>query len=410
MAGASAIAAALTNHATRSKGLYLDGLDVIASPTTLGNSYGVDVSSITVVDEGPGQVSEMTFTIDDPASEITLRAGMLIRFHDHTRDLPIFTGFIASWAASVLGTGRRWEVRAAGLESLLDWIYVPGFTIASGTDPIAAVQMIAAAGLGVGYPLRAVNGGTGLSSYTSPIGFGPSPGGSGIGSACVIPSGTLRQALDSFLAFYAADQPDLGFLGYYIVATVDVFGGLRVYRLQNDTSVATGGNSTLLDYRQPSLSSAGANKPSETSYQIDAFAPAAAYVTGSGFGTGIVGAGSGIVGPTITIGDANSTTAERRQAIGRAALNATTGKLLSGSVSSEGAYNIGTSANQGHAGIYMTLRDDSVGLTNPGVIVLMQTITKTFAASGEETWRIRFGGRTTASGLIRSLTAGQIVA
>jgi hypothetical protein len=398
MPNAAVIAAALTDHSSRSKALWIGGVDVIASPT---HTYGIDPTSVRVVEAGPGQVSSLSAVLVDPTQQIALSPGMIVQFWDLVLDLPIFAGFIQGYTAESYGLTPSYAVECVGIEILLDWMYVPTFTIPIGTGYDNAVQMVASAAVGIGVGLRWATdtSGAGLSSVAFPVGSGLSnfP----TASVCTIPGGSLRQALQFLGAFFFADSIAQGtpLFALQWQATIDFYGGLRWY----NTQLAVGANGRL-DAGLTTLRSDGANKPSATRYGVNTSAsPRAVYVIGTGGGTGAVGDGSGMPGQTVQVNDANSVSVNARTGIAAQYLGSPL-SVLTGTVVAEGSVTMGTFAAQKRAGDFLDLLDSQVGLSAL-VRFPTQRITKTFANSGEETWTIDFGGEIPSGvNLMRRLT------
>lgn len=191
MAGAAIIAAALAGGTSPFRMLWVGGLDVWNQPgATKGQAYGVDVDSVTVREAAAGQVSDMTFAIDDPAKTCILPAdGDLVRFHDASYDRPHFLGVVARFAVETAGLGRRITVWADGIESILDRSIVVSLTIASGTALHTAYQSVLANAVGIGWPWN----GLGTSTvWPEPDGILTS--GNAIGSDVDVSGLTIRQA------------------------------------------------------------------------------------------------------------------------------------------------------------------------------------------------------------------------
>lgn len=387
----------------RKRALWINGLDVSASRTPGGNSYGTDPESISVTEIASGGASALEFTITDPAIEVSVSVGQFVLYWDLVKDLPIFAGYVDTFDFHQLGVGREITVSCIGIEAALDWMYVPGFTIPSGTELHAGFQMIAAAAGGIGVPLNAAFDPVGTVSVVgTPVGIGF--GGSSTSAACVIPDGTLRQALETYAAFLLGVELAGFTITVQIVVSVDFFLGLRIYRFE-----PTNGSGTASDLGLVTLRSDTVGKlPSNHHRSVNGSGILrSVYVSGSGSGTGFVGDGSGIVGPTGAISDANSTSADRRNGIGRAALGKTIAGV-SGDVTWEGA-TLNTLSLQRRAGGYLDLLDPQVDVASLTRYPI-ESIDKTWAPSGEETWVIHYGGAITsaskpkASHVLKSLT------
>src|SRR5437764_337656 len=112
------IAAAIMNNLnvglSRTKSLCIDGLDVLRNPTSTGNTFAVPIESIQVIEAGPGQVSGLSFVIEDPQGEVSIVAGQYVLFMDNVLDMPIFAGWVASYDVSAFGVGRAIKVECDG--------------------------------------------------------------------------------------------------------------------------------------------------------------------------------------------------------------------------------------------------------------------------------------------------------
>lgn len=408
---APVVAAALTSGGSRSKGLYLNGLDVIASPVK-GNSYGVAVDSVKVREVAAGQVSSLECVVSDPQAELTVFPGMLVRYEDFTQAFPILTGFLDDWSASAWGIGRRIVLQVRGVETILDWCYVPALTIAAGTEAHAGVQAIAAQAYGVGAP--ALNTATPQppvvgSSQAFPLQLGFTLGSVVTSSSWSWAGGTLRRALQGFLDALLVDVvgvvPGFGGGGIRYGVTIDPWLGLRVFR--TDFGRPTG----ALDCAGITLAQSGASgRPADTQHGTNgAGAARQAVVTGPG-GTFIVSDGSGVPGPTVAISDTNATSAARGQAIGYAKL-ATDSLGTGGSVVADGTVTLVTGGVQRRAwGSALDLTDAQAGASTAadGTYPIV-AIEKAFQASGDEVWTIAYGTEEPrGSQLLRRLTADTI--
>lgn len=123
MPSAAVVAAALTNHAARTWGLFLDGLDVSKEPATPAR-YAVLMDSVRLHVDGNGDgVGTLTFSIDDPSNVITVQTGMQVRMHYLTSDNPYFLGYVDRYSVRPdLGqVGRVWDVSCVSISTVLDW-------------------------------------------------------------------------------------------------------------------------------------------------------------------------------------------------------------------------------------------------------------------------------------------------
>lgn len=180
MPSAAIIGAALTDHSERFAGLWVGGVDVSKEPGGGEPGYGVEEHTIEVSEVGPGGVSSMTFTIDDPNSQIEVLAGMDVRYEIFgnaffSRFGPVFRGWVDSFTYTPAfgDQGRTIEVQCIGPEAFLDWsLTAAAFAIPVGTNVTDAIQTILGWGTGVNVPYRgfAVGGTTQEDSdYEEPI-------------------------------------------------------------------------------------------------------------------------------------------------------------------------------------------------------------------------------------------------
>ena len=395
MPGAAAIAAQQgIGLPARLYSLRIEGLDVIAQPAL---SYGVAPESIIVVEAAAGDVSSMSFVIDDSTSQISVSPGQYVRFDDLGFDMPLFVGWVETYGVNDWGEGRQITVQCVGLETLLDWLYVPAFTIPAGTASTDVWQRLLAAAYGVGFPL---NGSwNAFSTVAQPIGDSaavtcPSP--------VAIPAGSLRQAGEAWLAAMA------GFGNGYaslVRVSIDFWGGYRVWN-------HAVGTASPADYATIAVSTAADPRPSMTSYQVGNAQARQAAIT-QGANITLANDGSGIPGPFLAASNQNATTNDGRVVLGRALLAAqgpsyTGNTTIVQSRARLATTGVGSSAAQRRPGSVMTLTELNVGAN---LATIAQRITKTFVDSGEETWVIDFGGalRQYGTALIRKMTPGVFV-
>jgi hypothetical protein len=222
---APTIAAALMIPASHAWSLWIDGLDVIRKPGTTGNGYGTLIETVEVTEAGPGRVSAMTFTIEDPLIEVTVASGAYVVLWDHTNDVPAFAGFLMTPRYQPEAIGRVIACRAIGIEAILDWATVASFTPPSATFLGTAIQAaVAAAAMPPGVP--ALNStAAAASSQANPIGITSLPP----TVATAVGPGTLRQVIQAMI-----DRASTGYLGTeagtVVNFTIDAYGGLRVWR------------------------------------------------------------------------------------------------------------------------------------------------------------------------------------
>lgn len=222
MPNAAIIAAALTDASAHPVGIFIDSLDVVEEPSS--HRYGVVWDSIRINEAGPGGVSSMSFTIDDPSRLITIATNAVVFAYDFTNSLPMFLGWVQSVDTEpAFGQrGRFHAVTAFGIESILDNVIVPTFTMDLGAInyPYAVLQSFASSA-----PLRALANPPNDSSQAFPLGTGSAPGLNWTGSTQPDLNGlSIRRAWDSW---WAANQVPVGFS--QAVVTVDFYSGLRLW-------------------------------------------------------------------------------------------------------------------------------------------------------------------------------------
>jgi len=398
---APAIVAALSlGLPARTKGLYVDGLDVLREPGAAGGRYGVDIETIQLVEQGYGQVSSLSFTIDDPAGVVSITDGATVRFQDITRNVPLFLGYVETFSPVALGPSRAIEVTCIGIESVLDWMVLPtAVTFPIGALFEDAVASVVALSTGIGAPLKVASRRNQQSNQEFPTAL------SGVGVSTLqgpvtVPAGTLRQALQTLAAAWIAafDPGGVAFLD--VPASVDFYGGLRMAHLTNPQ---TANGWRTVDYATLTVSVAAARAPSGTQHTTDASgAVRGVWVNGgSAPGTGLVMDGTGKPGPIAVVSEPNSTTAESRLAAALAYMGSNS-VLLSGEVTLEETANAGAAGAEYRAGGKMTITDANLGVTARTYI--MASIAKSFTPSGSEVWTITYGATAKGSQFIRQLT------
>lgn len=369
-----------------SKTLTMDGLSVGIKAGATGNGYGVPIDSVRVFEAGPGRVSTMAFTIEDPAGEVSVAADQFVRFHDTVLDKPIFAGWVESVSVQAMGIGRSISVTCVGMEILLDWVQVPSITAAVGADIAATVQALISQATGTGLAM--------MNTAVTSLGLSANP------DPVTSDAGSLRQALKqlygkNFATVYSMPETSLSF--------VVTFDGYLVWVLDQNPSTPTRDNA-MGPSGPITLSSAGPVRPSGTSYQVDGTAPAGVVVTGTG-GVSVVMSGRSS-GRVDALSDTTLATDAQRRAAGLAYLNANN-ISTTGRVSAEGTVSISSGIGQRAWNCKLVLTDTQVGMNSTAYIT---GITKTFTP-GQETWDIEFGrsSASTAAEYLRVLTRTQNV-
>jgi hypothetical protein len=363
--------------------LFVDSLDVLKEPGTATNRYGVPLDSIIVTENGPGNVSSMSFTIEDPSSAVTVANGDTVLYYDHTNSLPEFRGFVQSFTVSVFGTGRRWEITATGVEALLDWMVLPlDVTFASGTEAYAAVQSLAAQATGVGVALNtAAASGAGFgSAIATPVGkLDSSP--PTLSAAVTVTAGTtlreaIRQISDNLTGgLNPATQP--------IFATVDFWLGLRYFGWA--IGVSDYADLTIVD------TVTGPIQAADLAHESDAGGVVrGVYVKGgNAAGSGPVSDGSGLPGQWATLEDSTLLTGDARDIAARAYL-ADKAQSVRGTFARETFTDTSTTSAHIQAGAFVTLTDAQVGLSAASYRIF--SISKRYFGARLETWTIAYGG------------------
>ena len=396
---------AQTQSASRPKALYLGAVDVLTSRgATGGNNSGVPIESIHVSEEGAGNVSSMTFVIDDPQKTITISDGMDVRYMDSARDYPIFVGWVQQWTVhSDFGTiGRQYIVTAQGPEALLDWAVVPSdVTFALGTTLQAAVQGLAGVAVGIG-PLRALSTASVTnSSIAAPV-AGTSASVTLLSAVTVSAGTTLREGIRQLAAQTVPGAGGYGFSQASTwTSTVDMYFGLRLF-----ADDPLGGNMAGLTSIFLTAGDLVAS-PAVLEYTIESSPVRAVVVKGTGV-TVLIADGSGLVGQTAVLSDSNLTTLAMAQAAGVAYL-AQFAVNVRGSVGWQSAPvgSVNTSSVQIRPGSTLQIIDASVGLAGEQRRIF--TIERTYTADGREDWTMSFGGAIpSAMNLLRRLTRGTL--
>ncbi len=418
MLGAVLAAGPAAGLPARTKGLYVDGLDVLLAPALFpgaGNRMGVPIESVKVQELGPGGVSSMTFVVEDPtASAFAAVEGSEVRLEDLANGYTIFRGWIQSWDVepSHGEQGRTWTITCIGPEALLDWGAVTTTSLSWAIDDMRntfdyIVARILAASTGYG-PLRAAavdDDTTQVSSAAFPVMNLANGITAGYSSALTIQIGTtIREAIrQAFAALNAMRQGSRSVFAYSgpidLVVTVDMQLNLRVW-YPKDPSLGT--------VQAPSDYSAlvATNTPGSSTnteglkYSVDASSiPRGVIVTGTGV-TVVTMDGSGRPGPVQIITDPTITTVVAATSAGRAYLAGRRAGIRGSYRWTDRAPTIGA-----HTGSKLTLTDNRViGLVPLDTPVF--GIDRTFTGARED-WTITFGGLPrSAARILRRWTRG----
>ena len=406
---APVVAAALTNHAAHHWSLLLDGLDLIPPPGVKG---GVLIDSVDLTVAGPGDVSGLSFTVNDPLKAYTVTDGQRVLFWDNELGYPLFLGQVNAWAPKARGLGRVIDVDCVGVEALADWLALPAaLTIAAGTAEPAAIQQAYTACTGLGWPLNIANGA--LCTTAAPISNGE--GNVLVYDVELAAGTTFREAHRLISASGEADSLD----PHPRALTIDFYGGVRSW---TDDYISPGA------YTHSTWEEAGclfvddragmAAGIERVASGLELGYTGAKYrqvvVVGSNAaGSGAVSDGSGIPGPTAITTEPTSNTAAKRDALGRAYLRS------SGVTSMRGRYRVEALHPEdvllGTAGgliafLHTQIQDDQTGNTATAALgglhrVPVTSINKRFNPSGTEEWVVDYGAEVpSVTRLIRQLT------
>lgn len=399
--------ALFTDFTTRPKSLQVGSLEVLKQAGTPGNLYGVAIDSISLTHAVPGQVSSLSFTIDDPANALTMPDGVLVKFWDLTRDAALFLGFIDSWEPTPFGTGRSIAVECKGVEAVLDWLYVPNaISWTAGQSLIDVIQSAVAQSSGIGFPLRDFNLPGSGSSIANPVGFAFGAGPKMVAAGTAGP-GSLRDVLQT-----ACDSTDGSLAGGTVqyasfAVTVDFYGGLRL--IGTTLGVAA---TDVTDAGGFTISTSGAPFATGLKHKtIPGDATRGVYLTGgNAAGSGAFSDGSGIVGPWAQISDSNSLTADYAKRVALSYL-ARHGLTIAGEFDVEdqasGEPNIGSTNLQRLPGMsQLQITDVNLGLLAYAVVI--GEISKTFLPSGKEQWHVTYGTTQSGAAYLRQLTRSRI--
>lgn len=413
MPQAAIIGAALNDASAHPYNLEVGGLDLIKAPG--GSGLGVPLESIVVNENGPGNISSMSFAIDDPQGAVSISSPLLVTFKANDGAIPetiYFRGWIDATdnEPDFGGQGRRITVRCSGIEQLLDWAVVP--QTYSGL-PSTLFTKDAAIMAGTFQPLlqrigtdagsaMVVAPWTRSGSFNYPVGnlVRPAEPAWSIFSQTATwsaPGGTLRNAILDLAAHSYWSNSGTGasdFTGTQFLMTVDWWYGLRIW--EDDFGLQPDDYTTLV----VTDTYAGTNVAENLSWSQDyTSVTRGVYVIGNGnVDYGLISDGTGNVGRTILLTD--SAASSDLLARGRAR-----GALGEDAQSTRGTLRLGpfAPATTIHAGSLITVNDTAASLNTTFRIM---EIEKTFLGDGRQTWIVTFGGlpRPRASKIMRRWT------
>lgn len=389
MALGAVAAAALTNHAARTWGLYVDGLDVGVEADG-APSYGTDPRSLALHLAGPGGASSLSWVVDDPQKVLGFLPGAEVRFEVFTvAGPPWFRGTLEVIEGSPdFGMqGRTWRLTATGDDALPDWVVTDYALTFTGTYLATdMVQAIIAACSNRG-ELRA-----GVDSIL-PQGSQELPIGNLGGAANLALPASITVAIAAGTTLRAAVNQVIAACGVFDLTlgarfTVDTLRGVRLWQVKDplqgpdgDTTVTVGPAST---------------PGADNAFRTDATSVVRqAIVRGAAGVSGRATDGSGRRGRSIVVTDLSLTTAEACQAVAIAALR---GTAIRGSIRVESSTTLDESVMRSKLG----LTDAATGATGTYEVGGADV---TFDKLARATVQIAYGGRpASAADLIRRLT------
>lgn len=419
VAPAAATTLGLTGLGAHPYVLLLNGLDVIKQAG--GSGFGVAVESIHVTEAGPGAISSMTFTIDDPAGAVAMTDGIAVEYRaSGTSDPPIFRGEVEGYAPTpAFGTGRSIDVRCVGIEAWLDRIMSLIATdssgnFVSGTTPWHVLTGNATPGgasvpVGwsvmdpgpIGTPvLGPVNEGQRFAGVSNNATFAQLQ--AGTFAPFSIPAGTsLREYMNQLLArmIVPGGAAGLPAAGTWLL-TIDFDGTVRFWR--DYAPPNTGLRFQPEDYTTLAIADTVAGSIRawpEHSIELDEVEHEVFVAGFDAASSGMFGDGTGLRGRRGTLTDPTLTT----RALAAAAAAA---YLASKTPNVRGGFDI-TDWNPPatiHAGSLLTIDDAQIGLSSSTPFRIYQ-IDKTFHGDGSQDWSVAYGGLPPSGAkLLRKLT------
>ena len=379
MPNTAMLGASLTDHSVRTYSLTQGGLDVLKQP---GGLAGVPIETISVTEAGPGGVSTMAYTVEDPLGVIPLPLdGSEVLFYDIASDHPEFRGFIQGVSIEPRPPGGRYiRVECQGVEAILDWKLASGNFSTSQSAGDAWQSLAAYSGL---RDFIAAGGSEG--TQAAPI--SGIAAGLAISVALSISERTLRDALSMVWTAVAASSGS-------IFVTVDFYYGLRIWH--NGTS-----NLRPDDYISLTIVDqvAGTTLAEDLSYDLGyGEIVRAVHVIGSS-DFGVFSDGTGKSGPTVVINDTSITSATQAQ-------QAASIYMLDRQVGLRGSFGLSDfdeGATAIRAGANVVITDAEAGLS--ASTFQIAEIQKTYQGNGLENWQVSFGGLPPrGSALLRRLT------
>lgn len=379
--------------------LTIDGLDVIGQ---------VDPESIRATEAGPGAVSSMGFTILDPSKLVTIADNARIVMWDHTRDLPVFAGFVESQSPipGYGGQGRDIEVTAYGIAALLDQIIVPSLTLSTATvaddlgtefSDTSALQVLA------GYlPLRAFAPPAGRSTQAGPVEATPRMRQI---QSVVLDGMSIRAAFEAWVDKAGQIDSSRGYTAAHPALDVDAWGGVRKFGIGLGSTSQTPLDYTTLTVTDAVSGTAAANLRWTRDTSPGQVVTAVYVKGGNAAGTGWV------VGDTTKgraeayVSDSAITTQAQKEAAAGAILGRKGTGVGRGSLRLESFTPINA-----RTGGPLTITNTALGWAAKAFVI--SQIDKTFLQTGKQDWTVSFfdandvpsAGGPSLARLIRSIT------
>jgi hypothetical protein len=375
--------------------LTIAGGDVLL-PAAGGNQAGTPLESISITERGPGGVSSMRFTYEDPTGLERMPVdGDEVLYWDRTNNVPLFGGFVQAWPVKPLigGQGRSAIVTCVGFETLLDWaVFLAPLVIPAGTTLQAAIQSCAANATGTS-GLR-FGGSATKSSQALPVSVFAVHGSPAITLSYDV-TVTAGMSLRAALALVAR-----GAWGGFVFDptpasarfTVDFYRGLRAMEDSAASAWAT-------DYINLDVDDgASASRAEDLEHTTDASSIVrGVYIAGANAaGSGYASDGTGRPGRIAYINDPTIDTAAKL-------VDAQASYLNGAVIATRGTFDLSdfTPAASIRPGSILTLTDVATGATGAYRIF---SIAKTFTAL-RQTWALTYGGLPpAATTLLRHLT------
>ena len=388
------LAEAITATTVPPFGLFVGGVNVLSGST----GFGALLDSIELTEAGPGDVSSLRFTLQDPAKAFSVPGPTDVIFLNTTTGNIYFRGFTdrASPSPDFGGQGRTWSVECSGLEILLDWLTVPPGYVPSTASTTSTLQQQVGIMVNQFAPmLRAPVGPPYYTdaSYTRSGDFLHPVGTMARNSNPILPvrqnvgatpvnGGSIRNVIRDMLqdaVWY--DNSILAVVDYGVNAlyTVDFYYGFRSW---------DGGASVQPDdYTTLTISDtyAGPNRAAGLAATVDwSGVVRSVYIAGfDASSSGLFGDGSGLIGQGAVVSDTTLTTFAAAQSRAK-------GVMAASAASARGSFTLEgwTPTDTVHAGSLVSITDVA---TDVATTYRITEIRKRFYGTGVQDWTVTFG-------------------